>query len=329
MSPQSIDGVHRLNPLDNLQSVLVTGANGPAGYSLVQQLRERGLHVIATDIVSGPVEDIADVFVTGLRADNLELIPFLLQLCRDENLGIDLFIPTVQDELLTVATAAPLFPCPVLISPVSAVALAHDKFLTAEYAALRDLPIPATLSATVDSSLWEKHVGFPLVAKPRVSRGGRGVQVLDSAEALESADFSASSEDIVQAFAPGAEYCPQLYRSPLTHEISTVVLAKTKLKSGRVGNAAEVLRVDPAESAEAAEVASIAQQIMSAFGLYGAVDMDIRLMPDRQPVLLEINARFGANSANTPEMINAVLEDVEHGAFAPFAFHSMAKAGLR
>lgn len=328
MSHQTINGFHRLNPLNNLRCVLVTGANGPAGLSLVKQLRERGLRVVATDIVPGPVENFADVFITGPRADDLTLIPFLLELCRDTKLGIDLFIPTVQDELLAVSTAAPLFPCPVMISPISGVALAHDKLYTAEYASLNGLPIPSTLPGTADVNTWEQHLGLPLVCKPRVSRGGRGVQVIDTAEALESGEFSFSTDDIVQAFAPGAEYCPQLYRSPLTGEICTVVLAKTKLKSGRVGNAEEVLRVDTSDSAEAAEVETLAQEIMTAFGLWGAIDMDIRLMPDGRPVLLEINARFGANSAKASEMITAVLQDVEHGAFAPAVFKSMAKASV-
>ena len=45
------------------------------------------------------------------------------------------------------------------------------------------------------------------------------------------------------SFAGGAEYSPQVYRSPVTGECTVVVLQKTELKQGRVGNAVSTMRV--------------------------------------------------------------------------------------
>lgn len=296
-----------------IETVLVTGAGGPAGSSLVNQLKGRGLRVVATDIVHDPtVAQRADYFVVGPRADDFGLIPFLLGLCDDPTLRIDVFIPTVQDELLQVAAAAPAFPCQVMISPAHAVGLANDKLLTATFAERAGLPVPRTVSGAFDADRWGEEMGLPVVAKPRVSRGGRGVRVLESLDSAEADAVDAG--DIVQQFAEGVEYCPQLYRSPVTGEFTSIVLVKTKLKQGCVGNAESVARVEDID--ESTEISALGAHIMEAFGLVGAVDMDIRRMGDGRPVLLEINARFGANSATAPEILDAVLGDVARGAFA-------------
>ena len=80
-----------------------------------------------------------------------------------------------------------------------------------------------------------------------------------------------------------------------------VVLRKTGLKSGRHGNATGVERV------QEPGIAELALGAARTLGLTGPVDIDIRLRNDGTPLVLEINARFGANSANAPEVLDAVL----------------------
>ena len=58
------------------------------------------------------------------------------------------------------------------------------------------------------------------------------------------------------------------------------------------------------------EISGLALAAVEALGLTGPVDLDIRRMPDGTPVVLEINARFGANSAAAPELLSAVLASV-------------------
>jgi carbamoylphosphate synthase large subunit len=41
--------------------------------------------------------------------------------------------------------------------------------------------------------------------------------------------------------------------------------------------------------------------------LTGPVDLDVRRGVDGEPVVLEINARFGANSSHAPEVLDALL----------------------
>ncbi|AQQ14597.1 carbamoyl phosphate synthase-like protein [Corynebacterium glaucum] len=142
---------------------------------------------------------------------------------------------------------------------------------------------------------------LPVVVKPRVSRGGRGVEVVETQDRFTEITDPGL---IVQEFAPGEEFCPQLFISPTTGETEVVVLHKTAMKEGRVGNAAAV------ERATDQAVADLARETASAIGLTGPLDMDIRYTEAGRPVLLEVNARFGANSEHAPEILAAFLEEV-------------------
>ena len=51
--------------------------------------------------------------------------------------------------------------------------------------------------------------------------------------------------------------------------------------------------------------------VNSAVRLQGPLDVDIRRRADGTPVVLEVNARFGANSAHAPEILTALLTNYE------------------
>ncbi|PFG27343.1 carbamoyl phosphate synthase-like protein [Corynebacterium renale] len=280
-------------------TILVSGAGGPAGSSLIRQLRfadtSTPLRIIATDISAAPtVATLADDFLLGPRADSPALLPFLQRTIAEY--GVDVFIPTVQDELPAVAAAADILGARVLLSSVPAVAVCNDKWLTALALEDRGVAVPHTTAGTAESH------EFPVVVKPRVSRGGRGVVVADTPGDLPDLDDAL----IVQSFAPGTEYCPQLFIHPADEKADVVVLRKTVLRDGRVGNADAVERVTEPDP-EADAVAALARRAARALNLAGPVDMDIRIDAAGNPVVLEINARFGANSAHAPELLDGVL----------------------
>lgn len=277
-----------------IKTVLVTGVGGPAGISICRQLRATtpDIRIIGTDIRE--VEPLVDLFLLGPRADSPELLIFLGDVVA--KYGVDVVIPTVQDELPIVAAGAKELGCEVIMSGPAAVEVCHDKLLTALRLQKHGLAVPWTRIGSATP------VSYPLVVKPRVSRGGRGVVVATSARELPTLDTSM----IIQEFAPGTEYCPQVYRSPLDGAITVVVLEKTTLRDGQVGNATGVRRLG---EIDAADVRYLATSVVQALDLYGPVDMDIRRDSYDRPVVLEINARFGAHSAHAPELLAHLLTD--------------------
>lgn len=295
-----------------MRSVMITGAGGPAGRALSAQFSRRhadkvqtiGLDMVAID--SG--FDRTDVVPAAADPDWPVAMAAQLAACTP-----DLVIPTVSDELPQMAVLAaalgrtsPGAPGAIVGSSAEATAIAADKLLTMWALERAGVAVPrfATPDAFADVAEALAWAGGPLVVKPRISRGGRGVSLI---EAVEQVDWSQlGPARIVQSFAGGTEYSPQVYRSPITGGSIVVVLEKTVLAQGRVGNAVTTVRLP---AGEAPDVVAVATAAVEALGLVGPIDLDVRREADGRPVVLEINSRFGANSATAPELLDAVLTE--------------------
>ena len=289
------------------RTILVTGAAGPAGRALGAQLvgRDAELRAVGADLNPVPVTGFETVEAVPAAGDP-RYEPAMLDLI--ERVRPDLVVATVSEELPRIAVlgrAAGLGSA-LVGSSASAAAVAGDKLLTMWTLARADVAVPAFAPADVfataaDALAW---AGGPVVVKPRVARGGRGVHVVDRAD--DPVWDQVDAAWVVQVFAPAVEYSPQVYRSPGTGRTVVVVLQKAALEQGRIGNATAVERLP---DGDAPDVAALAVRTVEALGLVGPVDMDVRRLADGVPVVLEVNARFGAVSASAPQILDAVLDD--------------------
>lgn len=288
--------------------VLVTGAGGPAGRAVAAQLKARGIPVLGTDIRELP-PDTGIPVVSVPPASDPDMVPALRRLVVRE--GINLVIPTVSEELPQLAAFRAAFGAEVcvIIGDPGPVALANDKLFTAWHLQAAGVPVPRfgvpSDFAGADAAL--AALGGPVVVKPRVSRGGRGVLVIDGSEDVDWRGLP--DGQIVQEFVPGIEYGPMVFGTPPDNGAVpfVVVVEKTKLAHGNVGNAVTTRRT---EAGEASDVGNVALAAVRSLGLTGPVDVDIRRRADGSPVVLEVNARFGANSKRAPELLDAVLASV-------------------
>jgi carbamoyl-phosphate synthase large subunit len=115
--------------------------------------------------------------------------------------------------------------------------------------------------------------------------------------------FGNDDSRIVQEFLPGQEYVVNLYLARLPENDVVQVFEKTELRDGETGNAVSV------RAAHVPDVAVLARTAAAAIGLTGPADVDIRRRADGRPAVLEINARFGAHSARTPAVLDALLAE--------------------
>ncbi len=315
-----------------MTSLLVTGAGGPAGRTLGAQLAARAAAGADLTWVGVDITPVTDPHFPDTdhapRADAWDYATGMRDLIDKH--APDLVIPTVQDELPQVAVLAdalgraapgarglpeptdggPGTPSPVGVIVTAApgpAAIAADKLLTMlaldrAGVLIPRYALPTDFPGVREALAWARG---PIVVKPRVSRGGRGVRLIETPADLPGPPAWAGLDAswIVQSFAGGTEYGPQVYRTP-SGEATVVVLEKTALKEGRVGNAAAVVR--QADDA-APDVEELARRTVEALGLVGPVDMDIRRDTTGAPVVLEVNGRFGANCAHAPELLDAVL----------------------
>ena len=282
--------------------VLVTGVGGPSGEAAVTALKARGFRVIASDMRE--VRHAADAFILLPPAADSGFIDALREAVAVHK--VDWLFPTVSDELVKVADAAEGFRragVAVYIGTPQAVRLCHDKWETARHLERAGVPVPASALGPADAPAVQA-LGFPVVTRPRVGRGGRGVVVHDRPGVPP-----ASPEVIWQTFMPGTEYDVLLVRHPdPPHAVlARQVFRKTALREGRVGNALEL------EPVTAQDVASLAETAARTLGLTGPMDMDIRRDAGGAPRVLEVNARIGAHTLRAPGIFAALFALFDQG----------------
>jgi carbamoyl-phosphate synthase large subunit len=277
--------------------VLITGIGGPAGKSALTYFRGKGATVTGTDVREVDIK--ADTFHLVPMATDPAFVPALLGVIKEERPS--LFVPTVTEELSIVARLKDEIEglgCLVYVSPPESVDIANDKFRTAEFMKRHGIPVPTTFDGKSPRELVIRELGLPFLAKPNFSRGGRGVVVYRSAE-----EVHAEKRDglIFQEFAPGDEFDVNLFIDKGGELKAAVVLKKTLLKEGIVGNALGVERV------EKDDILKLCARAAGLLGLEGPLDMDIRMRKDGGPALLEINARLGGNSLFAREVLDGLM----------------------
>jgi carbamoylphosphate synthase large subunit len=282
-----------------MSTILVTGVGGPAGCNVTSLLSERGYRVVGTDMAALSPEGVT--FYQVPAANDPELLPTILEIARKEQ--VDLIIPTVTEELLVFSSQwiwNDEFP--VLVAPAEGVEIANDKYSTSQVLAKQGVAMPRFILPSQVKTPFElgDAIGWPCISKPRIGRGGREVSLHYESDWPQVSALS--DQYILQEFASGVDLAPNLYVDPTGKESVVVVLEKTELKEGIVGNAKSVKRVD------ADDVASLALRAAQASGLNGPLDIDIRRRKDGFPLVLEINARFGANICSAPEVLEAALK---------------------
>jgi carbamoylphosphate synthase large subunit len=280
-----------------VNSFLVSGVGGPAGQSVAKLLLEHQQRVAGTDIRIISLPGLAFYPVPSANApDFLSAIHTI-----SESTHVDLIIPTVSEELPVFASGWKWqAKYPVLVSPAQAVKIANDKYLTATALSASGVSVtrfalPSQLHSPQEVA---QKIGWPCISKPRIGRGGR--EVTWHPEQDWPIISALGDGYILQEFATGTDFAPNVYLGRDGKAI-VVVLEKTELKEGIVGNAKSVRRVD------APDVADLAAGAARAVGLFGPLDIDIRRRSDGIPVVLEINARFGANIRHAAEVLEAVL----------------------
>jgi carbamoylphosphate synthase large subunit len=286
--------------------ILVTGIGGPAGRTVAEMLLARGHYVVGVDARGegepGVKTPGAAFFQVPLAAHPRFLEELAATAGREE---IELVIPTVTEELPVIARYWNRFSrVPAMIAPADPVEVADDKHATCRRLSDLGVAVPRFCLPSEVRSFHdvERTLGWPCLSKPRRGRGGRGVAVRQPSDwpAVEALDDSF----VLQEFLPGTDYDPNLLMARAGESAPlVVVLEKTRLKEGIVGNAAEVRR------AHAPDVTALAAATGRALGFVGPLDLDVRRGRDGRPAVIDINARFGANIASAPEILDAALSD--------------------
>ncbi len=262
--------------------VLVTGAGGPSGISILRALEGEPVTMLAGDI---------DPYAAGLylvsaerrsllpRGDDPRLADDLLARCRRER--IDVVVPTVDSELLPLARRREDFAAAgvtLVLASVETLAVCLDKWALAERC--RDhVRVPATVVA--DAAFDPAAVGLPVIVKPRSGSGSRGIRLVERRAELEALERDGTL--LAQELLPGAEYSLDVLARADGHVAAVVPRARLKVDSG-IAVTGRTLHDDALER--------FARDVAGLIGLTTVANVQVKIDTAGEPALLEVNPRF-------------------------------------
>jgi carbamoyl-phosphate synthase large subunit len=169
--------------------LLVTGAGAPGIRGTLHALRNnpdgRPVRIIGVDTQAKVVGAfLVDKFYTVPPPESTEYVESLLRICRQEDVAAVLPQTTREIAKLAVSrTELEQAGVRVMVSDASAIAAANDKGAVVEVFRRLDLPAPLCRRVTTEAELVTAvhelgYPGVPVVVKPPVSNGMRGVRIL-------------------------------------------------------------------------------------------------------------------------------------------------------
>lgn len=210
----------------------------------------------------------------------------------------------------------------VVVSPPDVIAMATDKWLTAEYLRQHGLPHPRTiLVEDVDTAMaGARELPYPVIVKPRFGRASQSVHVIKDSERLYHA-LRLIDEPIVQEMiAPPSQKLAAEYTCSFVKRASGAVIgpftARRSLRSGHswVVEAGDFTALHPL-------LLDIAREVPC----FGPFNVQLMVGPSG-PVPFEFNPRFSGTTAmrahfgfNEPAMVlraERLGERVETPAYA-------------
>jgi carbamoyl-phosphate synthase large subunit len=212
--------------------------------------------------------------------------------------GVGLIVPTIDDELPALASAAAAFldaGIRVAVSTVETIAICNDKHATCRTLTARGI---AAASSVLPTEL-PPDPEFPLFIKPRFGRGS--VAAFPVRNARELAFFlEYVPQPVIEAYLEGPEFTIDMLCDFSGRPLSIVPRERIVIRAG-VTDRGRTIK-DP-------NLIDLAASCASALAFGGAVNIQCRVVEGR-PVVFEINPRFSggipltiASGADFPSML--------------------------
>lgn len=261
--------------------ILVTGAGGPSGYSFMRALGREPLEFLAADIdPHAPGLYLVDAPNRLLlpRGDDPSFTDTLLEICRDR--GVDVVVPTVDTELVPLAESREDLAAAgisVLVAPTRALRNCLDKWALMQVV---DGSVPIPHSAPLDDDFDPGSFDLPVLVKPRVGSGSRGIRRVDSWDALGGVRDRSL---LVQEHLPGPEYSLDVLAAG-DGGVRAVVPRERLLVDSGIAITSRTVHDEELESVGAAAAEAV--------GITGVANVQVMRDAGGSPRLIEINPRF-------------------------------------
>jgi carbamoyl-phosphate synthase large subunit len=258
-----------------------------------------------------PGKFLVDKFHQAPKTNDDEYIPFVLQLCEDENIDIILCTST-QNSLIPLKKNEELFNKINVKIPgtnIEDLLIANDKGLMLDKVNESGIDCPNFLIPDNDKhfdSFLSKNKN--VIVKPRVSSGSRGFRILKNNYKLGYDDIVGKSDDLSKVVNANE------YRNILKNEGNFSNILMMEYLEGQdysvysLANKGKSLvtipfkRLNPKDGVSLVSevdmnecVIDYVQKIVKLFNLDWVVNIQLKLSPDNKPLIYEINPRLAGS----------------------------------
>ena len=226
----------------------------------------------------------ADVGLESPLAKDPDYLPWLIDTCKSHDIG--LIVPTTDLDLVLLAENRDLLleqGTEVMVGSADIIRTCRNKALLWSF--LKQSSLPVVKTVTIEE--FKKSPFYPCFAKPAMGSGGIGALRIDNADQLQGYlnNHGDAENLVIQEFIGGAEYTIDVYRKRDGKLVSAVPRQRLAVRSGEVEKGLTV---------NSKFLTDLAGQVNSVLdGLWGVYCIQCRLSNSAEPLIIEINPRFG------------------------------------
>jgi len=261
--------------------ILFTGGGGAGTGALVSLLNNKyELHFADSQQDKGAIPpQVEEKYQHNIPwAYEANFVDYIVDLI--EQLGISYFVPTVDEELFYLSKIQERLPSLSILAPDSEyISKMIDKRTMGEALAEKNLPHPG--SHELDKT---DQFNFPVIVKPRLGRGSRGVQLLSCKEDITAYLQLAKKEKhqfVIQNYLSGTEFTVMMSANYLG-ELCAIVPVRVDDKKG-ITISAEVVN-DPL-------IVKVCSEIHAQYKTKGCYNIQLMKIDDNTAIPFEINPR--------------------------------------
>jgi carbamoyl-phosphate synthase large subunit len=273
-----------------MTTVLVTGAGGAAGISVIRALVEKGRHVVAVD--ADPLA--AGMFLApehAVVAPAVENEAFVTDLAdAAKRFHVDVIVCTVGEEMLVLTgRESELAGAAIWLPPHDAVVTCLDKWRFARVAGLAGVPITPTALGDPDGEMLTPvhEIPGPWIVKPRFGRGSRDVYAVDQPAELAWA-CRRTPAPIVQTRVGGREFTVDLLTDRQGRLAAAVPRWRLETRAG-ISTKGRTFDDD--------RIVDVARFTLATIGLDGAANLQGFVTDEGDVRVVEVNPRFSGGLA--------------------------------
>lgn len=243
--------------------------------------------LFTTDLkTNAPASHVTDHFIQAPRIDSPDFIPFLLDMCKRQQIG--LLFPLIDTELLPIASNAQAFrdigTTPV-VSDVETIKISMDKRTTSDFFSGAGVMVPTLLG--IEEVLLSDDAVFPLMLKPARGSGSVGVTKIKNREELRF--FSSYVDDaMVQEFIEGDEFTLDILSDFSGNVRCVVPRLRMETRAGEISKGKTVKNRAVMEAG--------ARVVSKLPGAVGCITVQCFLTSSGDTKFIEINPRFGGGA---------------------------------